>query len=118
VGHPAVGQVQPCFVIRAKAELFRIPVLGRDRRAALPVRRGGPTATRRTVHDTLAVGGASGPSRATQAELEGAKAGAGRCTVVEDAGRARRHPRHSRLAPGAGAIRFAPGGSTGGGRAW
>ena len=87
---PSVGQVQPRTIrYMAKSELFRIPVFGRVIAwgGAFPVRRGeADRDTLRTVHDTLAAGGAVGIfiQGHRQAELEGAKAGAGRCAVVED----------------------------------
>ncbi len=87
---PAVGQVQPRTIrYMAKSELFRIPVLGPVIAwgGGFPVRRGEPDRDAlRTVHDTLQAGGAVGIfiQGHRQAELEGAKAGAGRCAVVED----------------------------------
>jgi 1-acyl-sn-glycerol-3-phosphate acyltransferase len=87
---PSVGQVQPRTIrYMAKSELFRIPVLGPVIAwgGAFPVRRGeADRDALRTVHDTLQAGGAVGIfiQGHRQAELEGAKAGAGRCAVVED----------------------------------
>jgi 1-acyl-sn-glycerol-3-phosphate acyltransferase len=88
---PAVGQVQPRTIrYMAKAELFRIPVFGRIVAwgGGFPVRRGeADRDALRTVHETLVAGGVVGIfiQGHRQAELEGAKAGAGRCAVVEDA---------------------------------
>jgi 1-acyl-sn-glycerol-3-phosphate acyltransferase len=88
---PAIGQMQHRTIrYMAKAELFRIPVLGRIIAwgGAFPVRRGeADRAALRTVHDIMAAGGVVGIfiQGHRQAELEGAKAGAGRCAVVEDA---------------------------------
>jgi 1-acyl-sn-glycerol-3-phosphate acyltransferase len=87
---PAVGQVQPRTIrYMAKAELFRIPIFGRIVAwgGGFPVRRGeADRDALRTVHDTLEAGGVVGIfiQGHRQAELEGAKAGAGRCAVVED----------------------------------
>jgi 1-acyl-sn-glycerol-3-phosphate acyltransferase len=87
---PAVGQVQPRTIrYMAKSELFRIPILGPiiTWGGSFPVRRGeADRDALRTVHDTLAAGGTVGIfiQGHRQAELEGAKAGAGRCAVVED----------------------------------
>ena len=87
---PAVGEVQPRTIrYMAKSELFGIPVLGRVIAwgGAFAVRRGeADRAALRTVHDTLEAGGVVGIfiQGHRQAELEGAKAGAGRCAVVED----------------------------------
>jgi 1-acyl-sn-glycerol-3-phosphate acyltransferase len=88
---PAIGQVQPRTIrYMAKAELFRIPVFGRIVAwgGGFPVRRGeADRDALRTVHETIAAGGCVGIfiQGHRQAELEGAKAGAGRCAVVEDA---------------------------------
>jgi 1-acyl-sn-glycerol-3-phosphate acyltransferase len=88
---PAIGQMQHRTIrYMAKAELFRIPLLGRIIAwgGAFPVRRGeADRAALRTVHDIMAAGGVVGIfiQGHRQAELEGAKAGAGRCAVVEDA---------------------------------
>jgi 1-acyl-sn-glycerol-3-phosphate acyltransferase len=88
---PAIGEVQPRTIrYMAKAELFGIPVFGRIVRwgGGFPVRRGEPDRDAlRTVHETIAAGGCIGIfiQGHRQAELEGAKAGAGRCAVVEDA---------------------------------
>lgn len=87
---PSVGQVQPRTIrYMAKSELFRVPVLGPVIAwgGGFPVRRGEPDRDAlRTVHETLQAGGAVGIfiQGHRQAELEGAKAGAGRCAVVED----------------------------------
>ena len=88
---PALGQVQPRTIrYMAKSELLRVPVFGRVVRwgGAFPVRRGEPDRDAlRIVHETIEAGGAVGIfiQGHRQAELEGAKAGAGRCAVVEDA---------------------------------
>jgi 1-acyl-sn-glycerol-3-phosphate acyltransferase len=88
---PAIGQVQSRSIrYMAKAELFRIPVFGRIVAwgGGFPVRRGEPDRDAlRIVHETIAAGGCVGIfiQGHRQAELEGAKAGAGRCAVVEDA---------------------------------
>ena len=88
---PAIGQVQPRTIrYMAKAELFRIPVFGRIVRwgGGFPVRRGEPDRDAlRIVHETIGAGGVVGIfiQGHRQSELEGAKAGAGRCAVVEDA---------------------------------
>ena len=88
---PSIGRVQPRTIrYMAKAELFRIPILGRliAWGGAFPVRRGEPDrAALRTVHEVMAAGGVVGIfiQGHRQAELEDAKAGAGRCAVVEDA---------------------------------
>jgi 1-acyl-sn-glycerol-3-phosphate acyltransferase len=88
---PALGQVQPRTVrYMAKSELFRIPVFGRIIAwgGGFPVRRGEPDRDAlRIVHDTLEAGGVVGIfiQGTRHSELEGAKAGAGRCAVVEDA---------------------------------
>jgi 1-acyl-sn-glycerol-3-phosphate acyltransferase len=87
---PSVGQVQPRTIrYMAKSELFRVPVLGPiiTWGGAFPVRRGeADRDALRTVHETLAAGGVVGIfiQGHRQAELEGAKAGAGRFAVVED----------------------------------
>jgi 1-acyl-sn-glycerol-3-phosphate acyltransferase len=88
---PALGQVQPRTIrYMAKSELFRVPVFGRIVAwgGGFPVRRGEPDRDAlRTVHETVEAGGVVGIfiQGHRQAELEGAKAGAGRCAVVEDA---------------------------------
>ena len=88
---PALGQVQPRSIrYMAKSELFRIPVFGRVVRwgGGFPVRRGEPDRDAlRIVHETMEGGGVVGIfiQGTRQSELEGAKAGAGRCAVVEDA---------------------------------
>jgi 1-acyl-sn-glycerol-3-phosphate acyltransferase len=88
---PAIGQVQPRSIrYMAKAELFRIPVFGRIVAwgGGFPVRRGeADRDALRIVHETVEAGGVVGIfiQGHRQAELEGAKAGAGRCAVVEDA---------------------------------
>jgi 1-acyl-sn-glycerol-3-phosphate acyltransferase len=88
---PAVGEVQPRTVrYMAKSELFHIPVFGRIVAwgGGFPVRRGeADRDSMRIVHDTIEAGGVVGIfiQGHRQSELEGAKAGAGRCAVVEDA---------------------------------
>jgi 1-acyl-sn-glycerol-3-phosphate acyltransferase len=88
---PAIGEVQPRTIrYMAKAELFRIPVFGRIVAwgGGFPVRRGeADREALRIVHETIEAGGCIGIfiQGTRQAELEGAKAGAGRCAVVEDA---------------------------------
>ena len=88
---PALGQVQPRTVrYMAKSELFRIPVFGRIIAwgGGFPVRRGEPDRDAlRIVHDTVEAGGVVGIfiQGTRHSDLEGAKAGAGRCAVVEDA---------------------------------
>jgi 1-acyl-sn-glycerol-3-phosphate acyltransferase len=88
---PALGQVQRRTIrYMAKSELFRIPVFGRIVRwgGGFPVRRGEPDRdSLRIVHETVVAGGVVGIfiQGHRQAELEGAKAGAGRCAVVEEA---------------------------------
>jgi 1-acyl-sn-glycerol-3-phosphate acyltransferase len=89
---PALGQVQPRTVrYMAKSELFRIPVFGRIIAwgGGFPVRRGEPDRDAlRVVHDTIEAGGVVGIfiQGTRHSDLDGAaKAGAGRCAVVEDA---------------------------------
>ena len=88
---PALGWAQPRTVrYMAKSELYGHPLLGLVLRwgGAFPVRRGQPDrAALRAVHDVLAAGGVVGIfiQGHRQAELEGAKAGAGRIAVVEGA---------------------------------
>ncbi len=88
---PAIGEVQSRTIrYMAKSELFRIPVFGRIVRwgGGFPVRRGeADRDALRIVHETIEAGGVVGIfiQGHRQAELEGAKAGAGRCAVVEDA---------------------------------
>ena len=88
---PALGHVQPRSIrYMAKSELFHIPVFGRILAwgGGFPVRRGEPDRDAlRIVHETIEGGGVVGIfiQGHRQAELEGAKAGAGRCAVVEDA---------------------------------
>jgi 1-acyl-sn-glycerol-3-phosphate acyltransferase len=88
---PSIGVVQPRTIrYMAKAELFRVPLLGRIIAwgGAFPVRRGeADRDALRTVHEVIAAGGVVGIfiQGHRQAELDGAKAGAGRCAVVEDA---------------------------------
>jgi 1-acyl-sn-glycerol-3-phosphate acyltransferase len=88
---PAIGWVQRRTIrYMAKSELFDIPVLGAVIAwgGGFPVRRGEPDRDAlRTVHDIFAAGGVVGIfiQGHRQAELEGAKAGAGRFAVVEDA---------------------------------
>jgi 1-acyl-sn-glycerol-3-phosphate acyltransferase len=88
---PLLGAVQPRTLrFMAKSELFRFPPFARFLRwgGAFPVHRGEPDrAALRTVHETMLAGGAAvifieGSRRVN---LEQAKAGAGRCAVVEDA---------------------------------
>ena len=87
---PSVGQVQPRTIrYMGKSELFRVPILGPiiTWGGAFAVRRGeADRDALRTVHETLVAGGVVGIfiQGHRQAELEGAKAGAGRCAVVED----------------------------------
>jgi 1-acyl-sn-glycerol-3-phosphate acyltransferase len=87
---PSVGEVQPRTIrYMGKSELFRVPILGPiiTWGGAFPVRRGeADRDALRTVHETLVAGGVVGIfiQGHRQAELEGAKAGAGRCAVVED----------------------------------
>jgi 1-acyl-sn-glycerol-3-phosphate acyltransferase len=87
---PAVGHVQPRTIrYMAKSELFKVPIFGRIVAwgGGFPVRRGeADRDALRTVHETLEAGGVVGIfiQGHRQAELEGAKAGAGRCAVVED----------------------------------
>jgi 1-acyl-sn-glycerol-3-phosphate acyltransferase len=86
---PALGWAQPRSIrFMAKHELFGTPLVGRFLRwgGAFSVRRGEPDRDAlRTVHLTLEAGGVVGIfiQGHRQAELEGAKAGAGRCAVVE-----------------------------------
>jgi 1-acyl-sn-glycerol-3-phosphate acyltransferase len=88
---PVLGQVQPRTIrYMAKSELFRIPVFGRIVAwgGGFPVRRGeADREALRIVHETIESEGVVGIfiQGHRQAELEGAKAGAGRCAVVEDA---------------------------------
>jgi 1-acyl-sn-glycerol-3-phosphate acyltransferase len=88
---PALGQVQPRTVrYMAKSELFGIPVFGRIIRwgGGFPVRRGeADRDSLRVVHETMEGGGVVGIfiQGHRQAALDGAKAGAGRCAVVEEA---------------------------------
>ncbi|MEP6641672.1 MAG: lysophospholipid acyltransferase family protein [Gaiellales bacterium] len=88
---PSIGRVQPRTIrYMAKAELFRVPLLGQIIAwgGAFPVRRGeADRDALRTVHEIVAAGGVVGIfiQGHRQAELDGAKAGAGRCAVVEDA---------------------------------
>jgi 1-acyl-sn-glycerol-3-phosphate acyltransferase len=86
---PALGWSQPRAIrYMAKQELYRSRSLGWLLRwgGAFPVRRGEPDRDAlRIVHETVEGGGAVGIfiQGHRQAELEGAKAGAGRCAVVE-----------------------------------
>jgi CMP/dCMP kinase len=88
---PALGAAQPRAIrYMAKSELFRPRPWGAFLRSggAFPVRRGEPDRDAlRTVHETLAAGGAVGVFMQghRQEGLEEAKAGAGRIAVVEDA---------------------------------
>ena len=87
---PALGWSQPRSIrYMAKRELYTSRALGWLLRwgGAFPVRRGEPDREAlRVVHETVEAGGAVGIfiQGHRQAELEGAKAGAGRCAVVED----------------------------------
>jgi 1-acyl-sn-glycerol-3-phosphate acyltransferase len=87
---PALGWSQPRSIrYMAKRELYGYRWLAWLLRwgGAFPVRRGEPDREAfRIVHETLEAGGAVGIfiQGHRQAELEGAKAGAGRCAVVED----------------------------------
>jgi 1-acyl-sn-glycerol-3-phosphate acyltransferase len=86
---PALGWSQPRSIrYMAKRELYESRALGWLLRwgGAFPVRRGEPDRDAlRIVHETVEAGGAVGIfiQGHRQAELEGAKAGAGRCAVVE-----------------------------------
>lgn len=86
---PALGWSQPRSIrYMAKQELYQSRALGWLVRwgGAFPVRRGEPDRDAlRIVHETVEAGGAVGIfiQGHRQAELEGAKAGAGRCAVVE-----------------------------------
>jgi len=88
---PAIGQMQSRTIrYMAKSELFRVPVFGRIVAwgGGFPVRRGeADRDALRVVHETIEAGGVVGIfiQGHRQAELAGAKAGAGRCAVVEDA---------------------------------
>jgi 1-acyl-sn-glycerol-3-phosphate acyltransferase len=87
---PALGWSQPRSIrYMAKRELYGYVMLAwlMRRGGAFPVRRGEPDREAlRTVHETVEAGGVVGIfiQGHRQAELEGAKAGAGRCAVVED----------------------------------
>ena len=87
---PALGWSQPRSIrYMAKRELWGYVMLRWLLRSggAFPVRRGEPDRDAlRTVHETVEGGGAVGIfiQGHRQADLEGAKAGAGRCAVVED----------------------------------
>jgi 1-acyl-sn-glycerol-3-phosphate acyltransferase len=87
---PALGWAQPRTIrYMAKRELYGYVMLAWLLRwgGAFPVRRGEPDRDAlRTVHDTVEAGGTVGIfiQGHRQAELDGAKAGAGRCAVVED----------------------------------
>ena len=86
---PALGWSQPRSIrYMAKQELYRSRALGwlLQWGGAFPVRRGEPDRDAlRVVHETVEAGGVVGIfiQGHRQAELEGAKAGAGRCAVVE-----------------------------------
>jgi 1-acyl-sn-glycerol-3-phosphate acyltransferase len=88
---PVLGYSQPRVIrFMAKAELFRHRLFGAIVTAGggFPVRRGeADRAALRTVHETMLAGGCVGIfiQGHRQAELDGAKAGAGRCAVVEGA---------------------------------
>jgi 1-acyl-sn-glycerol-3-phosphate acyltransferase len=87
---PALGWSQPRSIrYMAKRELYGYRSLAWLLRwgGAFPVRRGEPDRDAlRIVHETVEAGGVVGIfiQGHRQAELEGAKAGAGRCAVVED----------------------------------
>jgi 1-acyl-sn-glycerol-3-phosphate acyltransferase len=86
---PALGWSQPRSIrYMAKRELYGYVLLAWLLRlgGAFPVRRGEPDRDAlRTVHETVEAGGTVGIfiQGHRQAELDGAKAGAGRCAVVE-----------------------------------
>lgn len=86
---PLLGWSQPRTIrYMAKAELFRNRAVGGFLASGgtFPVRRGeADRDALRTVHETVLAGGAVGIfiQGHRQAELVGAKAGAGRCAVVE-----------------------------------
>ena len=86
---PALGWSQPRSIrYMAKQEIYDNRWLGWLLRwgGAFPVRRGEPDrGALRVVHETVEAGGVVGIfiQGHRQAELEGAKAGAGRCAVVE-----------------------------------
>jgi 1-acyl-sn-glycerol-3-phosphate acyltransferase len=86
---PALGWAQPRSIrYMAKRELYGYVMIAWLLRVggAFPVRRGEPDRDAlRTVHETVEAGGTVGIfiQGHRQAELEGAKAGAGRCAVVE-----------------------------------
>jgi 1-acyl-sn-glycerol-3-phosphate acyltransferase len=86
---PALGWSQPRSIrYMAKRELYGYVLLAWLMRlgGAFPVRRGEPDRDAlRTVHETVEAGGTVGIfiQGHRQAELDGAKAGAGRCAVVE-----------------------------------
>jgi 1-acyl-sn-glycerol-3-phosphate acyltransferase len=87
---PLLGAVQPRDLrFMAKAELFRFPLFGSFMRAGgtFAVRRGeADREALRVVHDAIGGGDvvAIFLQGHRQAELDGAKAGAGRCAVVEE----------------------------------
>jgi 1-acyl-sn-glycerol-3-phosphate acyltransferase len=87
---PVLGYAQPRVIrFMAKSELFRHRLFGRLILAGggFPVRRGeADRDALRTVHETMQAGGVVGIfiQGHRQRELEGAKAGAGRCAVVEE----------------------------------
>lgn len=87
---PLLGAVQPRDLrFMAKAELFRFPIFSSFMRAGgtFPVRRGeADREALRVVHDAIGGGDvvAIFLQGHRQAELDGAKAGAGRCAVVEE----------------------------------
>jgi 1-acyl-sn-glycerol-3-phosphate acyltransferase len=86
---PVLGYTQPRIIrFMAKAELFRNRAFGAFLAAggAFPVRRGeADREALRVVHETMQAGGivCIFIQGHRQSELEGAKAGAGRCAVVE-----------------------------------
>ncbi|MGN6379814.1 MAG: lysophospholipid acyltransferase family protein [Gaiellales bacterium] len=87
---PVLGYAQPRVIrFMAKAELFRHRLFGRLILAGggFPVRRGeADRDALRTVHETMQAGGVVGIfiQGHRQMELDGAKAGAGRCAGVEE----------------------------------
>jgi 1-acyl-sn-glycerol-3-phosphate acyltransferase len=88
---PVLGYSQPRVIrFMAKSELFRNRLFGGLITAggAFPVRRGeADREALRTVHEAMQAGGVVGIfiQGQRQKELDGAKAGAGRCAVVEEA---------------------------------
>jgi 1-acyl-sn-glycerol-3-phosphate acyltransferase len=88
---PAIGSAQPRAIrYMAKSTMFKPAPWGAFIRfgGAFPVRRGEPDRDAlRTVHETLELGGTVGVfiQGTRQEGMEGAKAGAGRMAIVEDA---------------------------------